>query len=89
VSNPNSLANTWTMSQSMRCRPSEVLRLEDEFTAYAFDSAVIRWGTSFEAALREAADGAKTPEAAERRQAFVIRRWIPTERKYADPRKGR
>jgi hypothetical protein len=75
------------MSKSMSVRPSQVLSLKDEFVAYAFDSAVIRWGTAFEAALTEAGAGAKTPEEGERRQARAMRRWIPSSRQYASPTK--
>lgn len=75
------------MSRSMRCRPSEVLRIEDEFVAYAFDSAVVRWGVSFEAAVSNAASDAKDQKAAERAQNRVIRNWLPSTKQYADPRK--
>ena len=70
----------------MRCRPSEVLRMEDEFVAYAFDSAVVRWGVSFEAALSNAGHDAKDAKAAERAQSRVLRNWLPETKKYADPR---
>lgn len=73
----------------MRCRPSEVYRLNDEFVAYAFDSAVARWGMAFDAAMADAANGAKDAEAGERARQRVIRRWLPSERKYADPRQAR
>jgi hypothetical protein len=75
------------MSRALHCRPSEVYRMSDDFVAYAFDSAVTRWGMAFEAALSDAANGAKTPEAAEKARQRTIRRWIPSERKYADPTK--
>jgi hypothetical protein len=75
------------MSRSMNCRPSDVLHLEDQFEAYALDSAVVRWGVSFEAAIAEAGRDAKDAAAAERKQNQVIRRWLPETRKYADPRR--
>lgn len=72
------------MGKAMNCRPSSLYGLEG-FEAYAFDSAVVRWGTAFDGALSEAASGAKTPEAAQSAQQRVIRRWLPSERRYADP----
>ena len=73
------------MSKAMRCKPSEVIGIMDPFIAYAFNSAVILWGTSFDAAIEEAVRGAKTHQEAENRQGTTIRRWIPSTRRYADP----
>lgn len=70
----------------MRCRPSAVYGLEEgSFEAYAFDSAVIRWGSAFNAAVSEASQGAKDANAAEAARGRVLRRWLPSERRYADP----
>jgi hypothetical protein len=71
------------MAKSMSCRPSQVLQIEDAFVAYAVDSAVIRWGTAFEAALTEAGADANNPQEAERRQDRTMRRWVPSTRRYA------
>jgi len=62
--------------------------MQDEFVAYAFDSAVCRWGMAFEAALQDAGQGAKTPDAADKARQRVLRRWLPSERRYADPSKA-
>lgn len=75
------------MSRALRCRPSELYNMSDEFVAYSFDSAVTRWGMAFESALQDATQGAKSQEAAEKGRQRVIRRWIPSERRYADPSK--
>lgn len=74
------------MSKALRCRPSEILQIADEFEAYALDSAVVRWGTAFDHAVQEAVQGARNTNEAERRQATVVRRWIPEERRYANVR---
>lgn len=72
----------------MRCRPSEVFGIESgSFEAYALDSAVVRWGRAFEAALSDAGHGAKNDQAAEAARQRVLRRWLPTQRRYADPGK--
>ena len=76
------------MSQAMRCRPSAVYGLEPgSLEAYALDSAVVRWGTAFQAALSEATQEAKTEKAIATARQRVIRRWLPSERRYADPAK--
>lgn len=63
--------------------------MSDPFVAYAFDSAVTRWGMAFEYALSDAGTNAKTPQATEAARQRVIRRWVPSERRYADPRQPR
>lgn len=84
VSSPDSLLNAWQLSRAWKCRPSAVYGIEaGSFEAYAFDSAVTRWGLAFEGALSSAGGGsAKDPEAAQR---TVIRRWLPSQRQYANP----
>lgn len=69
----------------MNCRPSQVFGMEaGSFEAYALDSAVVRWGRAFEAALADAAQGAKNDQAALMARQRVIRRWLPSQRRYAD-----
>jgi hypothetical protein len=76
------------MSKAMKCSPSSVYGIEaGSLEAYAFDSAVVLWGTSFDAALSEAVHGAKTQEAASMAHGRVLRRWVPSARQYADPGK--
>ena len=72
------------MAKSLRCKPSVVVGIKNEFVAYAFDAAVTRWGTSFDAAVEEAGRSAKTTAEGERAVARVLRRWIPSQRKYAE-----
>lgn len=68
------------MSKALKTSPSALLRIADDFVAYAVDSAVVLWGTSFDAAVEEAVRDAKTPAAAEGKQRQVVRRWIPSTR---------
>jgi len=60
---------------------------QGSFESYAFDSAVVRWGSAFDAALQDAVQGAKNEQGAEAARQRVIRRWLPSERRYADPAK--
>lgn len=69
------------MSRAVNRPYSEIVGLQG-LEAYALDSAVVRWGTAFEAALQEAGADAKTSAEAERRAQTVVRRWIPSTRKY-------
>lgn len=66
----------------MKVPPAAVVGIKDEFTAYAFSSAVILWGTAFDSAVEEAVHGARSREQAEAKQRQVVRRWIPSTRQY-------
>lgn len=70
------------MSKTMKKSPAEVIGIRDEFIAYAFNSAVILWGSSFDAAVEEAVREAKSQQQADAKQRQVVRRWIPSQRKY-------
>lgn len=50
--------------------------------AYAIDAAVVRWGTAFQAAIERAGSDSKTTAEAERKVSNMIRRWIPSQRRY-------
>lgn len=50
--------------------------------AYAIDAAVVRWGSAFQAAVDSAGNGAKTQAEAESKTAGVVRRWVPSTRRY-------
>jgi hypothetical protein len=79
------LAAAWSRVKAFGTQPSAVLRIRHPLVAYAVDSSVSLWGLSFDAALQEAASAAKTPEAAAKAQQRVLRAWLPSERRYADP----
>jgi hypothetical protein len=70
------------MSKAMKTPPSAIIGIKDDFIAYAFNSAVVLWGSSFDAAVEEAVHGAKSKEQAESKQRQVVRRWIPSTRQY-------
>lgn len=72
------------MSRQLGTRPSALLGLNG-LEAYALDAAVVRWGTAFDAAIAEASQDAKDAGKAEAAVQRVIRRWIPSQRSYADP----
>lgn len=76
--------SAWTTMKATGQPTSVALGLTG-LVAYAVDRAVVHWGTSFEAALQTAADGAKKPEDARKATARVVRRWLPSQRQYADP----
>jgi hypothetical protein len=42
----------------------------------------VLWGTAFDAAVTDAASEAKTKEAANSKAMQVVRRWIPSQRRY-------
>jgi hypothetical protein len=77
----------WAQSRAYHVRPSEVLRIRVPLVAYAVDTVVAMWGNALEGALRKASEGKKDQKAVEAAQARVLRRWLPSQARYADPAK--
>lgn len=50
--------------------------------AYAVNAAVVRWGTAFQSAVESAGQGAKNQAEADSKVQTVVRRWVPSTRKY-------
>lgn len=69
------------MSRSLNRPYSEIVGLEG-IEAYALDAAVVRWGTAFQSAIESASQGAKNQSEANNKTQTVIRRWIPSMRRY-------
>lgn len=69
------------MSKSLN-RPYSLIVGMSGIEAYAVDAAVVRWGTAFQAAVEASASDAKSRGEAERKVQSVIRRWVPSARKY-------
>jgi hypothetical protein len=80
--------SAWSMSKSLRCRPSEVYSIQSPLAAYCFDSAVTRWGNALEVAMTEAGDAEKDGKKAQRARERVLRRFVPETARYRDPAKG-
>lgn len=69
------------MSKALNRPYSEVIGLQG-LEAYALDAAVVRWGTAFQAAIEAATADAKNRGEAERKADQVVRRWVPSTRRY-------
>jgi len=80
--NPDSLLRAWTMSRTLRRPYSQIVGLTG-IEAYALDAAVVRWGTAFQAAIEEAGHDAKNKNQAAQKVDQVVRRWVPSSRRYA------
>ena len=78
---PDNLLKAWTLSKSLNRPYSQIVGLTG-IEAYAVDAAIVRWGTSFDAAIAASSDGAKNRAQAESKAQTVIRRWIPSARQY-------
>ena len=81
------------MSKAMSVRPSEVYLIKQRYgdwVAYCFDSAVISWGTAFDAAIESASGSAKTADGGKLAQRRVLRAWLGAEAMggFRDPSKG-
>lgn len=70
------------MSKAMSVRPSDVYHIKErygDYVAYCFDSAVIAWGSAFDAAIETASNGAKTTDGGKLAQRRVLRAWLGAE----------
>jgi hypothetical protein len=65
----------WQMSKSYRCRPSDLLDLEDPFDAFRLDRAVWTFGTELTAELNKV-EG-KNDKEIRKKQERILKRWIP------------
>lgn len=69
------------MSKAVGKPYAEIVGLEG-LEAYALNAAVVRWGSAFDAAIKSATVNAKNQQQAENKAASVLRRWVPSTRKY-------
>jgi hypothetical protein len=69
------------MSQALKRPYAEIVGI-DGLEGYAINAAVVRWGTAFQAAIEGATADAKTRAEAERKADGMIRRWVPSTRRY-------
>lgn len=49
---------------------------------YAIDGAVVRWGTAFQGAIEDATADSKSRQQAEQKADSVLRKWVPSTRRY-------
>lgn len=69
------------MTKALNRPYSEIIGI-DGLEGYAIDAAVVRWGTAFQAAIEGATADSKTRAEAERKAETMIRRWVPSTRRY-------
>lgn len=69
------------MSKALNRPYSQIVGLQG-LPAYSLDAAVVRWGLAFDAAIQASTAGAKNNGEAERKADNVLRRWVPSTRKY-------
>lgn len=73
------------MAQAYSLRPSELYAIMDEVTAWSFDRAVYLFGSSLDAELKKAVQGAKSDSQANGRRARVMAKWMGEAQKFKDP----
>lgn len=82
------------MSKTWKVPPSDLFFVHsDELTTYSFNHAVLTFGLALEAAMENAASGAKTDTEATRKRQRVMDSWLTPKNKgpraFKDPsRKG-
>jgi hypothetical protein len=69
------------MSKALGRPYSEIVGMTG-IEAYALDAAVVRWGTAFQSAIESATSGAKNQAESESKADTVVRRWVPSTRRY-------
>jgi hypothetical protein len=78
----------WGLSRSYKCRPSELLGIENSWDAYCFDNAIQLFGGTIQNKIDSVSE--KTDAATSRKRESILRRYIPElakARKFADPGK--
>lgn len=66
----------WLLSKTWSTRPSEMLDLSDPLAAFYFDRAVMTFGKTVEAAMDEAAEGAKNSKDAKRKRQMALTKFM-------------
>lgn len=64
------------MSQSLRCRPSQLLKIKNDILAFCFDRAIWKFGATLENQLEEVANKAKKPATANARKQMLLSQWL-------------
>jgi hypothetical protein len=75
VTSSDLLWETFQLTKHYRCRASELLHVEDPWTAYQIDRAVYAFGSALSAEL-EGVEG-KDKSEIERKRLRVITKWLP------------
>lgn len=66
----------WLLARTWSTRPSEMMNISDPLTAFYFDRAVTTFGKEVEAAMDEAAEGAKSGKDARRRRQLALTKFM-------------
>lgn len=74
----------YQLAKALQVRPSELLGVADEFTAFCFDRAVTYFGSTIEAALNKAESESKNAKQAASKQQMVLHKYLGV-RKFRDP----
>jgi hypothetical protein len=75
------------MAGRFRCRPSELLGINDPYPAYCLDEAVWEWGESLDLEMRLIED--KDPKMAAGKRQNRLLQLLGEEQRFARPTKGR
>lgn len=83
------LWQTYQSCKAYRCRPSELLDITEQPTAYFLDRAVQAFGTALETELEKAGQGKKSKGQVAMAQRMILNRWLRTPGQFAEPTKKR
>lgn len=78
----------WNLAKTWNCRPSELINIDSDWTAFCFDRAIATFGNALNHEL-ESVEG-KNAKTVQSKREQVLRNWIPEARetrKFKDPGK--
>lgn len=90
MQNPQRRWRLYRLAKACFCRPSDLLGVEDRYTAFCLDEAIILWGETLEAELERVTEKAKSRKSAEGKQKLILEKWLGTnkvkgKKQYATP----
>ena len=90
MSSPSKLWEAWTLSQSLRQRPSSLYAIRSSVTAFYFDRVVTGVGRQIESEIEAAQAKTKSDKGRQVKAQLVLNRWLRSEggAKYRDPFKS-
>lgn len=76
MSSSSQLWETWVLSKQLGRTPAEVYFIEDQFTAWCFNRAVVMFGLAVEHDIDKATEKAKTTKDAQRKAKTTLEKWL-------------
>ena len=76
MSSSTQLWEAWILSKQLNQTPAQVYFLEDPFTAWCFNRAVVMFGMAVEQDIQESTEKAKTTVESKRKAKRTLDKWL-------------